>query len=165
MAGALAALVTLLGAAAFLSLVVAASCRAQTTAAPATAAHDCNLNRRAFDNYLSDRSGFVAPRYVHESVHVGLSITTAELAHVLFKRGPMPSTAIGAVTIGVLPHARGLVQHRYPFDGPDVAADALIASVPLIAVTARSAHSWQGLALGATTILASVLAAACGASP
>jgi hypothetical protein len=128
---------------------------------------DCSLTEQRYDNYWGDgpHAGFIAPRDVHLVVHVGLSAGVGELAHLLFKRGPVVSTAIGAVTIGVLPHARGLLAHRYPLDAPDVAADAMIASVPLIGATAWSAHSWQATVLSATAILASVLAYACGSNP
>lgn len=142
----------------------AAVVTAQTSSQPR--GPDCNLAERRFDSYVSagTRGGFTAPRWEHETIRVGLSVSTAELAHALFHRNSIASTAIAATAVGILPHAAQLLEHR-PVDARDAAADAFLASVPLIAVTGLSAHSWQGVALAATTIVAGYLAAACWSSP
>jgi len=163
-------LITVLAVAAGVLLVCAAVARPQsvTPSAPLTSAHgpDCNLAERRFDSYISagTKGGFIAPRWEHETIRVGLSVSTTELAHVLFRRGPVASASIAAVTVGVVPHVAQLIEHR-PVDPRDAVADAFLASVPLIAVTGLSAHSWQGAVLAATTILGGYLAAACWASP
>ncbi|MFI5228388.1 MAG: hypothetical protein ACHQWU_04920 [Gemmatimonadales bacterium] len=127
---------------------------------------DCNLAERRFDSYVSTgtKGGFTAPRWAHESLHVGLSVSAGELAHILFHRNRIASSAVGAAAVGVVPHVAARLQ-GLPVDPRDAVADAFLASVPLIAVTGVSAHSWQGIALAATTILGGYLAAACWASP
>lgn len=125
---------------------------------------DCNVRQHRFDNYLGDGAvgGFVAPRWTHHAVHIGLSSAVAYAVHRVTGWSAVPSTSVGAMVIGALPHARGLMAHRYPVDRADVAADLMIASEPLVFAVGRSktAWAWTGVALGLTYLVAS-----CHASP
>jgi hypothetical protein len=137
------------------------------TAAVATAQRgpDCNLAERRFDNYLGDgkAGGFVAPRYVHHVVHLGLTVGVAELAHALLRTRAVPSTAIGGLTMQA-PHLRDVAQGR-PVGGADAVADAAIASLPLVVAIGRSGRSWQSTVLAVTSVAGLYLYASCRASP
>ena len=163
-------LITVLAVAAGVLLVCAAVARPQsvTPSAPPPSAHgpDCNLAERRFDSLISTgtKGGFTAPRWEQHVIRIGITVSDATLVHVLFRRGPMASTVAGQLTVGEMPHLFARLQRR-PVDPRDAVADAFLASVPLIAVTGLSAHSWQGAVLAATTILGGYLASACWLSP
>jgi len=129
---------------------------------------DCALSRRAYDGYLGDGKvgGFTAPRYVHQTIHVGLAVSVTELAHLVLHTRPVASAVIGAVAIGIVPHARdAFVRPIYGVTTRDALADAMLASIPLVAAVGWSARGWQSKVLAATTIIGGYLAAACWASP
>ncbi len=125
---------------------------------------DCNLSQRRFDNYLGDGTvgGLWAPRWVHHSVHIALSGAVAYAVHRFTGWKAVPSTTASAVIVGMLPHARGLMEHHYPFDRADAAADLTISSEPLLVAIGSVKRDWwlTGLAVGL-----SYFAASCHASP
>jgi hypothetical protein len=125
---------------------------------------DCNVAQHRFDNYLGDGNvgGFVAPRWTHHAVHIALAGAVAYAVHRVTGWGAVPAAGAGALAIGVVPHARGLLARRYPLNRADVVADITIASEPLIVAIGRARKTWvwAGVLAGLSYYVAS-----CHASP
>jgi hypothetical protein len=126
---------------------------------------DCNLARKSFDNPFSDSHGYTLRRYQWHAAYVTAGVLVGEGIHRVTHLPRWASFIIAGTTIKVIPHVRGVVAHRYPFNGRDWAFDGFIGAAPAIAWTGWTGGNWQSRALGATTLAGGYFALACFASP
>jgi hypothetical protein len=107
-----------------LSAIVLA-CRVTTLP---VATPDWALSRRMEDG------GVVMRRY---EWHLARAALSSGVAWTLTRVTPMrgrTAAVVAMVSTGVLPHLVGVLRCTYPWDGPDWIADAVIASVPIVAL-------------------------------
>lgn len=145
-----------------LALIVCTSARVVSAQAPR---RDCNLARRAYDDPFSDSHGWHMRRYEWHAFYAGLSIATAEALHRVTHMPRWASAATATIALGLVPHVRGLIRHKYPFDGPDWAFDLVNRSAPLLVWRESLAQSWTERAATAAGYAGTYLSLVCYASP
>ena len=126
---------------------------------------DCNLARKSFDNPFSDSHGYSLRRYQWHAAYATTGAIVGETIHRTTGLPRWASFLIAGTTIKVIPHVRGVMEHRYAFNGRDWAFDAFIGAAPLIAWAGWTGGNWQSRALGATTLVGGYFSLACFASP
>jgi hypothetical protein len=126
---------------------------------------DCNLARQAYDDPFADSRGWHMRRYQWHTFYAGLSVATAEVIHRTTHMPRWASAATATVAIGLVPHVRGVIRHRYPFDARDWAFDLVNRSAPLFVWRATRPQPWASRAATAAGYAASYLSLACYASP
>lgn len=101
--------------------------------------------------------GFTAPRLVHHASRSILSLGTYAALRVLHVRPERAATV--SIVLNNLPHPIGVATKRYPFDGPDWAADFIITSSPVLPMLWERRGWGAGLrAIGVYVILYSYAA-------
>lgn len=128
-------------------------------------APDCDLARKAYDNPFSDHHGYVLRRYQWHAAYASASAVTGEVIHRATGLPRWASFLISGTAIKVVPHVRGVMQHRYPFNARDWAFDGFIGAAPLIAWAGWTGGDWRSRVLGATTLTMGYVGLACFASP
>ena len=128
-------------------------------------ARDCNLARRAYDDPFSDSHGWHMRRYEWHAFYAGLSVAAAEALHRTTHMPRWASAATATIAIGLIPHVRGVIRHKYPFDGPDWAFDLVDRSAPLVVWRESLDQPWTGRAMTAAAYVGGYLSLACYASP
>jgi len=126
---------------------------------------DCNLARQAYDDPFADSRGWHMRRYQWHTFYAGLSVATAEVIHRTTHMPRWASAATATVAIGLVPHVRGVIRHRYPFDARDWAFDLVNRSAPLFVWRATRPQPWTSRAATTAGYAASYLSLACYASP
>ena len=126
---------------------------------------DCNLARRAYDDPFSDSHGWHMRRYEWHAFYAGLSVAAAEALHRTTHMPRWASAATATIAIGLIPHVRGVIRHKYPFDGPDWAFDLVDRSAPLVVWRESLDQPWTERAATAAAYVGAYLSLACYASP
>ena len=126
---------------------------------------DCNLARRAYDDPFTDSRGWHMRRYQWHAFYAGLSVATAEAIHRTTRMPRWASAATATVAIGLVPHVRGVIRRRYPFDARDWAFDVVDRSAPLFVWRVSAPQSWTSRTVTAAGYAGSYLSLACYASP
>jgi hypothetical protein len=140
-------------------------CSAGRVSAAQTPVRDCNLARKAYDDPFSDSHGWHMRRYEWHAFYAGLSVAAAEALHRTTHMPRWASATTATIAIGLLPHVRGVIRHRYPFRGADWAFDLVNRSAPLVVWRESLDRSWTQRAGTAAGYVGSYLALACYASP
>jgi hypothetical protein len=126
---------------------------------------DCNLAERSYDNPFSDSHGFTLRRYQWHGAYATAGALVGETVHRTTRLPRWASFLIAGTTIKVVPHVRGVLAHRYPFNARDWAFDAFIGAAPLIAWAGWTGGNWRTRTLGALSLTTGYFALACFASP
>ena len=145
-----------------LALVLSSTARVVAAQAPV---RDCNLARRAYDDPFSDSRGWHMRRYEWHAFYAGLSVATAEALHRTTRMPRWASAVTATIALGLVPHVRGLIRHKYPFDGPDWAFDLVNRSAPLFVWRGTLDRTWTERAATAAGYAGAYLSLACYASP
>ena len=98
-------------------------------------------------------------------LYAGLSVAAAEALHRTTHMPRWASAATATIAIGLIPHVRGVIRHKYPFDGPDWAFDLVDRSAPLVVWRESLDQPWTGRAMTAAAYVGGYLSLACYASP
>ncbi|HSQ32804.1 MAG TPA: hypothetical protein VLN49_23270 [Gemmatimonadaceae bacterium] len=104
-------------------------------------------------------------RYQWHAFYAGLSVATAEAIHRTTHMPRWASAATATVAIGLVPHVRGVIRHRYPFNARDWAFDLVNRSAPLFVWRATGPQPWTSRAVTAAGYAGAYLSLACYASP
>jgi hypothetical protein len=128
---------------------------------------DCNLARKAFDNYIGDghAGGFTVRRYQHHLIGAGISTVTAIGLRKVLHLPNWATASIAVAGVGVVPHVRGYLRGTYDINARDWIADAWIRSAPAWYAIGHGGHDAKSHVLAATTYIAGYFAVACYASP
>ena len=128
-------------------------------------ARDCNLARRAYDDPFSDSHGWHMRRYEWHAFYAGLSLGASEALHRATHMPRWASAATATLAIGLIPHVRGIIRHKYPFNGRDWAFDLVNRSAPLFVWRESVDQSWSERSAMAAGYVGGYLSLACYASP
>ena len=145
-----------------LALILCSTARIVSAQAPS---RDCDLARRAYDDPFADSRGWHMRRYEWHAFYAGLSVATAEALHRVTHMPRWASAVTATVALGLVPHVRGVIRHKYPFNGPDWAFDLVNRSAPLFVWQASREPRWTGQAATAASYVGAYLSLACYASP
>ena len=104
-------------------------------------------------------------RYEWHAFYAGLSVAAAEALHRTTHMPRWASAATATIAIGLIPHVRGVIRHKYPFDGPDWAFDLVDRSAPLVVWRESLDQPWTERAATAAAYVGGYLSLACYASP
>lgn len=104
-------------------------------------------------------------RYQWHAFYAGLSVATAEAIHRTTHMPRWASAATATVAIGLVPHVRGVIRRRYPFDARDWAFDLVDRSAPLFVWRESAPQSWESRTVTAAAYAGAYLSLACYASP
>lgn len=126
---------------------------------------DCNLARRAYDDPFADSHGWHMRRYEWHAFYAGLSLATAEALHRTTRMPRWASAVTASLALGLVPHVRGVIRHKYPFDGRDWAFDLVNRSAPVFAWRASRDQSMTERTATAAGYVGAYLSLACYASP